>query len=98
LEPDEIVITRRSIVALRHLRHIETEFGLQMCRRVVRVSDLIAILGAQLRIFHGYRAIDGDRMAVIIRGVVRQSAQCEGQLIQVLSAAHHASTKSPLRT
>ena len=84
LEADEIVVRLRRVIVFRHLHHIETELSFQMRGRVLCIGDLRAILGLQFRVHDGHRKIHRDGMAVIIAGIVRQGAEREGVLIEVL--------------
>ena len=52
--------------------------------RVLRIGDLLAVLDLQFRVHNGNREIHRDGMAIIIAGMVRQGAQREGVLVNVL--------------
>src|ERR1700730_3614281 len=83
-ESDEIVILLRRITILRHLHHVESELRLQMRGVILRVSDGIAVLRAQLGILDGNGLVDG-RMAGDIRSIVRERAQGKGVLVCVMA-------------
>ena len=85
-ESDEIVVLLRRIAVFRHLRHVEPELGFQMRGLVLGIADGLAKPRAQLRILDGHRLVD-RRVAGDVRRVVRQSAQGEGVLVNILTLA-----------
>jgi hypothetical protein len=84
LEPDEVVVVLRRITILRNLYHVESELRFQMGCLVLRITDRLAKLRSQLGILDGDCLVD-CRVAGDVRRVVRQGAQREGVLLDILA-------------
>src|SRR5207302_8300519 len=74
LETDEVVVAVGSVTVLRHLHHVETEFGANVRLGILGISDAVAKLLAQLGKLNRRYPVDG-RMAAVIRGIMRQRAE-----------------------
>lgn len=83
-ESNEIVIGLVGVLSASHFDHIETEFGFQMIGRIIFVGHFRSELGAQLGIDHGHRSVHRHWMADIVGRIVRERAQSEGIVIEIL--------------
>ena len=68
---------------LGDLQHVKPELRPDMGRRIFGVGDPVAEARAKFGKGLGHGGIHG-RMSAVIGGIMRQSSQSEGQLIQVL--------------
>ena len=84
----KLLVSVRRIAALRGLKHIEAELRLAVREGIVRIRDRIAEFQAQLRVEQRHRDIRRHAVAVVIGGVMRQRAQREGVLVQILRLAN----------
>src|SRR4030095_14827701 len=75
LEANEIVKCVARIVPARNLHDVESKFGLEVCCGILSVVDDITKSLAQFRIQDRYGAVDGERMAGVVAGVMRKSAE-----------------------
>ena len=98
LEADEALIRLRLVPAGRDLHDVERELDEHVRRRRVGVGDRVPIPRAQLRIHQRHRSVHRFRVADVVGGIVRQRAEREGVLGQVLASRIIASTKSPVLT
>src|SRR5271157_1274924 len=89
LEPDEVVIIVGRIEARRHLNHVEAKLHHNVFLRIIGVGNDVTVLLAYLRIQDGHRSVHRQRMADIVSRVVRQRAQGEGVLVEILSLPDH---------
>jgi hypothetical protein len=88
LKSNEAFVGLRCVTALGGLKYIETELGLGVRKRIVRVGNRIPEFQAQLRIEQGRRYVGGHAVSVVIRRVMRQRAQGERILVQILGVAN----------
>ena len=89
-EPDKIVVLRRGIAPLRHLQNVKAKFGAYVCERIILVSDGVAEFLFQIWIQDRNGSIRGDAMAIVVGGVVRQRAEREGVVVDVLGVVQQS--------
>src|ERR1700681_3887271 len=92
-EADEVVITIRSVAALRHLQNVESKFCLYVRQRVIFIRNRVAELLFQLRIQDRDRAIRADPVAIVVRGVVSERAERKSIAVKVLGIAQQSQDK-----
>jgi hypothetical protein len=81
LEADEIVVGARSIPAAGHLQNIESEFRLDVCRRLVGIRHHLSILCPQFRILDRDRAIHRQFVAVDVGRIMGERAVGESEIL-----------------
>ncbi len=87
MESNEIVVLLRRITILRDLHRIEAELCFQVCRPVLGIPNRLAIFRPQLRVLDRDGRVD-CRVASDIRCIMRQCAQREGVLVDILTFEH----------
>ena len=93
LKTDEVVIRLGGVVAARHLQDVEAELHSQVRSGIVGIGDRSPEFPGQLGVFERHRTVHGNPVALGVGGVVGQSAQREGILVEVLRFANHVEHK-----
>ena len=96
-EADEVVVAIRGIAILRDLSHIKTKFGANVGFGIVLVRDFLTELLAKIGKQKGYGLVHRG-MSHVIGRVVSESAQSEGEFVQIAGFLRRLRMKSPLRT
>src|SRR5580698_7790746 len=81
------------VASFGNLQHVESEFSFQMRQRIFIVSDSIAVLAAEFGIEQRHREVCAGAMTFVVRGVMRQGAERERVLVQVLRIAQQRRDK-----
>ena len=89
LKADEALIHVRDIGAARRLDDVERELDHHVIGRRVRIGDDVAELGAKFWKHQRDRAVHRLGMADVVGGVVRERAEREGVLVDVVRLAQH---------
>jgi hypothetical protein len=84
LEANKTMIVVRRVPLLGDLEDVKAEFRFQVLSRSVFVGCHVGVLLVEGRIEYWHCPVHGDSMAVVICGVVRQSAERECVFIEVL--------------
>ena len=88
LKADEAFVSIRSVAALRRLKHIESKLRLAVREGIVRICDGIAEFRAKLRVEQRHRDVGGHAVAIVVGREVRQRAQRERILVEILRLAN----------
>ena len=78
---------------LGHFEHVEAEFSLQMCGRILIIDHHVSVFFAEAWIKHRDSFTHGHTVAIIVRRVVSHRAQSEGVLIDVMGIAKQSDDK-----
>ena len=86
-------VCRGGVAALGGLKDIESELRLGVGSRIVGIRYQLSEFPAQLRVEQRNGPVHGQRVAIIIGGIVRQRSQSESVLIEVLGFADQVEDK-----
>ena len=93
LKSNKIAIGVRCITPFGNFEDVEAEFRSEVCHRILVVDYGVSIFRAQFGVQHGHGEVHGYAMALVVRGVMRESTQGKSIFVQILRVAYQGQHK-----